>query len=495
MSSILAIPPAGPRLRRSTWRERYGRRHGYIRLQGDPALPNGRRGRVTLYQRGEYAQEDGRHTYILSWCVHGRRHKQHVVGDVYDAVRRADEINAAINNNTATTTSSRLTAEDLVSRFIDGLHQRADAGEVSPKTPARYRGALRHLVTFSNTCVQPRMNQNGWIPTRDFALQFKAHLHGARISPNGHPHTPRRPIAVKGIDFILSASRALVHWATREGHLPSSALEAFAQVGRRHVAAPALSTAPIRTDEVVALIHQADLYQLALFSFHIFHGARVAEPCWLMIEFVDWAGSWIEYRCIDELGYRSKGGTNKRLPMPAPMAQALTGLAAGRTGGPIVCKRRIAQREAKRHERQCTFRDLVRMVEQRSPANWSQRAQAGLATLKEARGITGDDVRREFARLCRRASLRDGLRPKSLRHHFATALEHADIPYYTRKYLLGHTTSAQGQHAGDPTAVYTHLEPDLVQAGYQRLLDGPLSNIVTAFAKRLAELRTQDPGG
>jgi len=146
-------------------------------------------------------------------------------------------------------------------------------------------------------------------------------------------------------------------------------------------------------------------------------------------------------------------------------------------------------------ERQYTFRDLVRMVEQRSPANWSQRVHAGHATLKEACGITGDDIRREFARLCRRAGLRDGIRPKSLRHHFATALERADIPYYTRKYLLGHTTSARGRHAGDPTAVYTHLEPDLIQAGYQRLLDGPLSSIVTAFAKRLAELRTQGPGG
>ncbi len=34
-----------------------------------------------------------------------------------------------------------------------------------------------------------------------------------------------------------------------------------------------------------------------------------------MIEFVDRAGSWIEYRCIDELGYRTKGDTNKRLPI------------------------------------------------------------------------------------------------------------------------------------------------------------------------------------
>ena len=494
MSTALAMPRAGPRIRRSTWRERYARRHGYIRLHGDPALPNGRRGRVTLYQRGADALEDGRSTYILSWCVHGRRHKQRVVGDIYDAVRRADEINAAINNNTATTTSSRLAAEDLVSRFIDRLQRRADAGDISPRTPARYRGALRHLVAFSHTCVPPRTNQNGWIPTRDFALRFKAYLHGTRISPNGHPHTPRRPIAGKGVDFILSTARALVRWAAREGHLPTVALDAFAQTGRRRPAAPTLSTAPIQSDEVVALIRQADLYQLALFSFHIFHGARVAEPCWLMREFVDRPRSWIEYRCIDELGYRTKGGTHKRLPTPVPMMQVLTLLTAGRTGGPILRKRRFAQRQPKRAERQRTFRDLVRMVEQQSPANWSQRVQAGLAVLKAAGGITGDDVRREFAHLVRQAGLRDDLRPKALRHHFATALERADIPYYTRKYLLGHATSYHGGHAGDPTAVYTHLDPDLIQSGYQHLLDGPLSTIATAFAERLAELPNQDSG-
>ena len=494
MSTVLAMPLAGPRLQRSTWRERYGRWHGYIRLRGDPALPNGRRGRVTLYQRGEDVQEDGRHTYILSWCAHGRRHKQRVVGDIYDAVRRADEINTAIKDNNTGTPPSRLSVEELVARFIDGLQRRADAGEISPKTPVRYWGALRHLVAFSRTCVQPRTNRSGWVPTRDFALQFKTYLQGARVSSNGHPRSPRRSIAGKGIDFILSASRALVRWAAREGYLPAVASDAFARSGRQRMAMPALTTAPIQSDEVVALIHQADVYQLVLFSFHIFHGARVAEPAWLMLEFLDRAGSWVDYRCIDELGYRTKGGTNKRLPLPAPMMQALALLTADRADGPILRKRKTIEREARRAGRQHPLRKLIKTVEGQSPANWSQRVQAGLAALKEAGGINGDDIRREFAHLVRQAGLRDDLRPKALRHHFATTLERADIPYYTRKYLLGHAVSARGRHADDPTAVYTHLDPDFIRAGYQRLLDGPLSIVAEAFAKRLAELRNQDPG-
>jgi integrase len=239
---------------------------------------------------------------------------------------------------------------------------------------------------------------------------------------------------------------------------------------------------------VIALIQVADTYQLALFAGHIFHDARVAEPCWAMMEFIDGPEGWIEYRCIDELGYRTKGGTNKRLPIPAVMMQALTLVTKGRAGGPIILKRRLAVGIARLPEHRRTFQDLVKTVEQQSPANWSHRVRAGIAGLIQAGGIDGDTVRREFARMVRRAGLRGELGPKSLRHHFATALERADVPYYTRKYLLGHTASSRGHHGNDPTAVYTHLDADLIKAGYQRLLDGPLAKVVEAFAARLDEL-------
>jgi hypothetical protein len=489
MTALPAHNLTGPRLRRSTWPEHYQHRHGYVRLRNNPALPNGRRGRVTIYQRGQEAGNNAPQTYILAWCDHGRRHKERVLGDVYDAVRRADEINTAISTGTGAGQPGSLTGEELVGRFIDWLRRRADAGDVSPKTPERYRGALQHLVTFIETDVQRRQDDKGWIPTGDFALRFKAYLHGIRISPNGHARTARRPLLAKGIEFILGTARALVRWATHEGYLPDAAADAFAHVGRQRRASPAMSNTPIRTEEVIAFVQAADLYQLALFSFHIFHGARVAESCWVMIEFIDTTEGWIEYRCIDELGYRTKGGTNKRLPVPPAMMEALALLTAGRAGGPINLKRRRALGDADLPERRRTFRDMVKTVEGQSPANWSQRVRAGIAGLKQAGGIDGDTVRREFTRMVRQAGLRDALGPKSLRHHFATALERADVPYYTRKYLLGHTPSARGGHGNDPTAIYTHLEPDLVKAGYQRLLDGPLAKVAEAFAERIAELK------
>lgn len=75
-----------------------------------------------------------------------------------------------------------------------------------------------------------------------------------------------------------------------------------------------------------------------------------------------------------------------------------------------------------------------------------------------------------------------------LRHHFATALERADVPYYTRKYLLGHNLNHKGRQDSDVTAIYTHLDPDFVKAAYQRLLDGPFAEVLEAFTTRFEEL-------
>jgi integrase len=99
-----------------------------------------------------------------------------------------------------------------------------------------------------------------------------------------------------------------------------------------------------------------------------------------------------------------------------------------------------------------------------------------------------DDVRRKFARLVSKAGIQAAVTPKAMRHHFATSLERADVPYYTRKYLLGHRLAERSGRGSDITAVYTHLEPDLVRAAYQRVLNGPLGKITDTFACRLHQL-------
>jgi integrase len=482
----MAITNANPASREraeSTWQARYGPRHGYVRLVDDPALPNGRRGRVTIYRRGRNPAPAQPQTFILAWCAGGRRHKERVTGDKFDAVRRADEITATLRSGPQRE-HAPLGVDDLISRYMKHLEQRADAGEVSPNTPGRYRSALQHLAAF---VAQDKDRPAGRapVPDRDFALRFKAQLQGTMISPNGHAHTPRRPLAGKGIGFIMASTRAMVHWAVQEGLLPAVAAEGFAQAARCHITGHALPAPPITTDEVIRLIEAADPYQLALFSFHIFHGVRVAEPCWLMAEFLDAAGEWIDYRCIDELGYRTKGDVNKRLPVPAPMLGALARSLNRRIGGPLLMKRRIVESRSAARRPTGDLGSIVRTVRERAPSGWAERARVAADHLKALGAIDGDDVRREFARLIRQAGVRSDLTPKALRHHFATALERADVPYYTRKYLLGHNHGDTGRRGADVTAIYTHLEPDFIRTIYQRVLDGPLAKVVEAFAQRV----------
>ena len=266
------------------------------------------------------------------------------------------------------------------------------------------------------------------------------------------------------------------------------AAEAFSQTTRERTHRHSLSFAPLATDDVAEMILHADLYQLVLLSFHIFHGVRVAEPCWLMLETVDLTRGWVDYRCIDELGYRTKGGVDKRLPLVAPMTQAVSRLASARSGGPLLLKRRFFNKPSQPIHPADSLQALVREVQRTASPGWTGRARTAKACLKNAGAADGDNIRREFGRLARAAGIGSHVTPKALRHHFATALERADVPYYTRKYLLGHRLDEKGGRGSDITAVYTHLEPDFVKAAYQRVLDGPLAKVAQAYSVRLGQL-------
>ncbi|MDM8008653.1 MAG: tyrosine-type recombinase/integrase [Phycisphaerae bacterium] len=270
--------------------------------------------------------------------------------------------------------------------------------------------------------------------------------------------------------------------------MPASAAAAFMQAGRDRATHHTLSEVPLDTDEIVRLIAVADAYQLALFSFHIFHGVRVAEPCWLMHEFVDIEKGWIDYRCIEELAYRTKGRIDKRLPIPSAMRDALQPWMMHGRGGLVLLKRRHFRAAGMPSRRVTSLQAIIQQVHGATPKGWSQRSRAAVDLLKKHGAVEGDDVRREFNKLLAAAGIYRKVTPKALRHHFATALERAGVPYYTRKYLLGHRLNERGGHGSDITAIYTHLEPDFVRATYQRVLDGPLAKVVDAFEKRLAQL-------
>lgn len=449
-------------------------------------MPNGRRGRVTIYQRGRNPTITGARTFILSWCVRGKRFKERFVGDLFAAVARADEINKAIAEAAMPQRKTPVGVDELVARFVEYQKRRADAGEISPLTSERYRSALDHLIAF--TREGRKSSKPEWIPDRDLVLRFKAHLQGTLVGTAKKADKHRRLLSSKGMLFILATARAMVRWAVDEGLLPASAAVAFMQVGRDRAMHHTLSEVPLDTDEIVRLIAVASIYQLAMFSFHIFHGVRVAEPCWLMHEFLDAEKGWVEYRCIEELAYRTKGRIDKRLPIPPVMRDVLRRWLTPDRGGLVLLKRRHLRASGPSARRQTSLQEIIRQVHTSAPKGWSQRSRAATELLKKHGATEGDDVRREFSKLLVAAGISKEVTPKALRHHFATALERAGVPYYTRKYLLGHRLNERGGRGSDITAIYTHLEPDFVRATYQRVLDGPLAKVVDAFRTRLHQL-------
>ena len=189
-----------------------------------------------------------------------------------------------------------------------------------------------------------------------------------------------------------------------------------------------------------------NVYELLPIALMAYHGLRPSEAAWLMAERIDFENGWITYAGIEELGYRTKGNTEKRLPLPDPLQKLLGKALNGRRTGPVLVRARDRSRPVPPLAAFCA------QVRDSGPQTWSDRQTAAKQALRASGGVNSDDLRRIFRKLAKRAGLDPKITPKALRHHFATALEEAGIGYYTRRYMLGHSVSDRGRR--DVTAVY-----------------------------------------
>lgn len=490
---ILAVVSSPP----SKWSRRYGRRHAYQRLPDQLGLKDGRRGRVTIYQRGSESDTAGNFRFVLSWSAQGKRRKETFIGDVFAAVARADEINDDVASHRTQHDVRRCALSELVEHFVAELHQRAAAGDLAPATPQRYASALRHLLDLEN-------DTNGaWMPTRDWALELKARLNGKLIASNGHPNTTKRSLRQSGVAYILATAAALIRWAVERERLPATALAVVPHLHQRRKPTRVTNPVPITHEQLNLLFaaaeSPAELLPIALIAYH---GLRPSEAAWLMAERIDFEGGWITYGGIEELGHRTKGNVEKRLPIPEHLRQLLESVLGDRRTGPVLLRatgpnlhadhrspcaprhspspRRSSGRRRTGGSTRATGprrRDvpplaaLCARVRADAPNSWSARHAAGKRALLAAGGVDGDHLRRLFRRLARRAGLPRAITPKALRHLFATTLEQAGVGYYTRRYMLGHAVSERGRR--DATAVYTHVDDGNVRRAFESTLVCP----------------------
>jgi integrase len=418
----------------------------------------------------------------LNWFENGKNCKHTVIGDKFTAVTEADRINDQLSTiGRSGRVCEQISVAALVERYGRHLNQRADAGEISPRTVARYQSALHYLRRFAEKSGGSRVRL-GRLDS-EFVLSLKSYLNRLKIHRNGHPHTQPQPMTEPGIRFILSVARAAWHWA--KNHTPPLLPEEAQNPFQGHVGSRPLKDLVARTElnaEVLTrLITQADMYQLVLFMPMILYGLRAAEPCYLMIE--DWQpeDALLTVACVPDLEYKTKGRINKTFPVPPIIHRLLTVAAQGRQGGPLLLSRDHFEGRKAVPSPLATQPQIVEEYRRRVDGIHSaqRRSTALESVLQEAGAATYDQLSREFRGAVRRADLPGCVTLKSLRHYFASALESANISYFTRKYFMGHRVRR------DPLAIYTTTDFEGIRQEFDRLLQGPMAPVVAAADSRM----------
>jgi hypothetical protein len=117
---------------------------------------------------------------------------ERVAGDLVSAIARAREIERRLLDfKDSGQVGRRLRHTELVSRLLDDLRQRCDAGQIEPGTVDRYSSALAHHLQFVGQDAIQRHYPFAVSIDRPFTLQFGAYLHGLMITPNGRDSTIR----------------------------------------------------------------------------------------------------------------------------------------------------------------------------------------------------------------------------------------------------------------------------------------------------------------
>ena len=443
------LPRAAPTT--SNWTRKYGDRHRFERVSDFPAGVVPPR-RVRIYRRSGH--------HLLQWWDPAARRNlaERIDSDLVGAIVRARQIEERLTHfrTAGHKHARRLLHGTLTDQYLADLRRRADAGEVSPATVARYDDALQHYRAF---CEQPEVGRAWPHPAgvnREFRLGLSAFLNGRAVSPNGRAAATRHPM--RGQGFVLDTVRAMFEWAAdadRGGLLPEGFRNPFLWRGERRalLQGDPLAEPDITLPMALELVKACDRYQLRLFVPMLLFGLRASEPSMLFLEFLD--AGWLRVPCLPELDYLTKGRRDKRFPLLEDLQGFWDFLRGNRTHG-LLYLRRAA--EESRERAPLLGRPLEEVTaEYRRRCGAGRRADAAARqrlrgeVISQAGGLRYDDIEQEFRSLARRLGWPPQATMKDLRHHFATAMNNASMPEGYRRYLMG---QAQGRA---PIGAYTHL--------------------------------------
>lgn len=464
---------------RSSWVERYGAKHRWQRLAD---FPTGLEApaKVRIYRRS--------HHFILQWWDPGAKRNlaERVDGDLLAALIAARKVDERLaHRRTAGAGRRRLAHDELVRRYLEDLRKRADAGGLSPASVRRFTAALRHYQEFA---AQPRILKE--FPyaaniSRDFRLAFDTYLASKRIHPNGHPHTPLRPL--QGQSFIKDTVRAMLEWAgdaERGNLLPESFCNPFRgrKEPREICKGDPLAEPAITLPMAVAFVEGCDRFQLRLFVPLILFGLRAGEPCLRFREHVD--ADWLRVCCIPELAHFTKGRRDKRFPLIAELQPFWDVLRETRASGLLYQRRAVVEGREPAPLRQASLAELVQEFQARcarsQPGGNIERVRLRDQLIRQAGALNYDHVEQEFQRVTRRLGWPAQATLKAFRHAFATMLGNTPMAEAYKKYLMGQAPGRAALNA------YTHLNQ--LREQFQSSVNQAWPALIRAIRRRTQEV-------
>ncbi|MHB1037114.1 MAG: tyrosine-type recombinase/integrase [Pirellulales bacterium] len=246
------------------------------------------------------------------WHVYYRDGQRQVRRRVADTAEEAERIAAQVNAQVSAYRPTlfgfvKISVAELRQRFLDH-HEHVLRSSLA--TVDRYRTATKRLEDFAATGgrsvfaheVQPE--------------QFLRYLRSLKVPANGHSSPVRRPLRDKGLRFILEACRSLYGFAAKQRHLPPYAENPFAGLGRALVRIE--NAKPVFVfDETteLAFFRAVDNWSFPLHFMLAKTGMRPGELMHLLVEDVDLDAGWLHVRNKPELGWRSKTGRVRMIPL------------------------------------------------------------------------------------------------------------------------------------------------------------------------------------
>ncbi len=409
-------------------------------------------GKVKGYRRGL--------VWYLYYFEEGRRRRPRV-GPSLDVAR---QMAAQINGQLEVGAPAALSFDPIAIPALREawLYHHEHVRRSSLQTLSRYRTATEHLLRFLTQ--RPIKSASNFHVAH--AEAFVRYLRELRVAPNGHPHSKKRPLLDKGIQFILEACRSLFVFAAKRRHLtpyaenPFSALE-LSRMPIEHRREIVLPTG----EQAAHLLSTADEWAFAILVTLALTGLRPGELVHLLVEDFDPVERLLHVRSRPALGWQVKTRQDRFVPLLRPHVQLLLAGLGARRGGTLFQRPKFsvermpswtlsAASVAQELTRRCTARESIKgeALTRTEQAAESRHIWSELGIVKT------DAIRIALGRLARKSEIPQLHTPKVFRHLFATTLQEGRVDPLIRNELLGHMPE-EGPRSGGGlgmTANYTH---------------------------------------